>query len=357
MKILYILSTYNIYGGTPKKTLDLISHSKNDCYLYMYEDGYNQYKYLFEEAGAKITEGYYKRNIFKHINSLLNIIDKNEIQLVQAQFTMGEVLGSLIKYFRPQIKLIIALVGPFKPKTIKKVIVQYIYRKADAFVFISNYVKTEKCNQFPLLAKKESKIIFNGTEKRQPANEDFANIKRPSLCTTCGLVKWKNIDVIIEALNILRKKGINNVYFYIVGDGYERRNIEEKINQYNLEKQVFILGYQKNIGALLKQADIYVHPAYAEGFGIAVAEAMQAGKPIIAANAGALPELIENGISGLLVDPFHANEWADAILTLLGDKQMANELGSNAKKKAQCEFSTEKYVNNYQELYKSLLEE
>ncbi len=82
---------------------------------------------------------------------------------------------------------------------------------------------------------------------------------------------------------------------------------------------------------------------------------MISAKPVIVSNAGALPELIENGKSGLIVEPFDANEWAEAILKLLEDKEMAWELGSNAKKKAQHDFSIDKYVFNYQELYKSLL--
>ncbi len=253
MKIVYILSTFNSWGGIPKKTLDLIQHSVNDCYVYMYEDGYAQFKNLFEEAGANITEGYYRRNIIKHISSLLNVIDKNDIQLVQTQFTMGEVLGFLIKYFRPHVKLVIAFVGPFELKGIKKVIVQEIYKKVDAFVFISNYVKNAKCNQFPLLTKKYSKIIFNGTEKRQPTNDDFPSMKHTSLYSSSGLLDWKNINILVEAINILKKKSTKQVFLYVAGDGPERRSIEKKINQFGLEEQIFLFGYQKNIGPYLNR--------------------------------------------------------------------------------------------------------
>ena len=79
MKILYLLSDYNIYGGTPKKILELIKHSQNSCYLYMYESGNDEFKHLFEDAGAKISDGYTGRNIFKHVRSLLSIIDDNNI--------------------------------------------------------------------------------------------------------------------------------------------------------------------------------------------------------------------------------------------------------------------------------------
>lgn len=355
MNILYILSTYNIYGGTPKKTLDLIKHSNNNCSLYVYDEGYQEFKHLFENAGATVFEGYYKRNFFLHLKTLLKIIDEKNIQIIQTQFTMGEILGYLIKLFRPHLKLIVAFVGPFEPKGIKKFIAQKIYPHVDAFVFISKYVQKQKVMQFPILEKKEASIIFNGTEKRPFTNEPFPNMKHPSLYTTSGLVDWKNVDILVEAIHILKTKEYNQIYLYVVGDGPERINLENKIHHYKLSEQIFLLGYQKNIGAMLDQADIYVHPAYAEGFGIALAEAMIAGKASIVSNAGALPELIDNNKSGIIVDPFDTNAWVDAIIELTQNKNKRETLGSAAQLKAENDFSVNSYVDNYQQLYHTLL--
>jgi len=351
------MSSYNIYGGTPKKTLDLLKHFKGNSALYVYSNSYAEFKPLFEETGASTYEGNYGRNLFLHIQDLIKIIDNEKVDIVQTQFSMGEVLGYALKILRPHIKVMVAFVGPFEPKGIKKIIVNGLYKKFDAFVFISEYVKNAKCKQFPVLINKKSKIIFNGTEKRQPTNDDYTEMKHISLYSTSGLVDWKNIDVLVEALNILKKQGMETVYLYVAGDGPERENLEKKIKKYNLEEQIFLLGYQKNIGALLDQADIYVHPAYAEGFGIAVAEAMMAGKLMIVSSAGALPELVEDGKSGLVVDPFDAKAWAEAIKKLIDNEEFTSELGQNAKKRAETEFSIEKYVSNYNDLYLSLMEQ
>ena len=158
----------------------------------------------------------------------------------------------------------------------------------------------------------------------------------------------------IDTIEILVKRG-RKIHLYIVGDGPLKMTLLQKIENKKLNNYIHILGYRTDIEELLRVCDIFVHPCYKEGFGIAVVEAMISEKPVIVANAGALPELIENGKSGLVVEPFDVNAWAEAILLLLKDKEMACELGSNAKKKAQHEFSIDKYVNNYQELYKSLL--
>ncbi len=122
----------------------------------------------------------------------------------------------------------------------------------------------------------------------------------------------------------------------------------------NITNNISILGYQKNIGDLLNQAKIFVHPSHKEGFGIAVAEAMMAGKPIIVSNAGALPELIEDGKSGMVVDPFDATAWADSILKLIDDKNLANDMALNAKQRAKEKFSVKQFVSEYEKLYSIL---
>lgn len=354
MNILYIMSVYNIYGGTPKKTLDLLRHSENNTYLYMYEKGYQEFKYLFEETGVTIIEGYFGRNLFYHIKLLLAIIDKYNIEIVQTQFSMGETLGYLIKVFRPHVKLIVAFVAPFEPSFFKKHIVSVVYKKVDAFVYISEYVKKYKTKQFPVLAGKYSKIIFNGTEKRKVTTDNFPTMKHFSLYTTSGLTDWKNINVLLEAMKILKEQNFDQIFLYVAGDGPERDNLELKIKEYSLGEHVNLLGYQKNIGALLKNSDVYVHPAYSEGFGIAITEAMMAEKPIIVSDAGALPELIQHKQSGLIVDPFDSNAWADAIITLFKDRKFAKKLGKSAKSRVEKEFSIEKYVDNYKQLYEFL---
>jgi len=109
------MSSYNIFGGTPKKTLDLVKYFKEDAALYVYNESYSEFKFQFEATGAAVYEGFYGRNLFLHLKKLLTIIDKENINIVQTQFTMGETLGALIKVFRPKVKLVTAFVGPLNP--------------------------------------------------------------------------------------------------------------------------------------------------------------------------------------------------------------------------------------------------
>jgi len=358
MKILYIMPSFNIYGGTPKKTLDLMKAFKEDSAIYSYSNDYLEFKALFESTGGKVYVGDFGRNFFLHLKFLLKIVDEQKINIVQTQFSAGEALGYLIKLFRPKIKLIIAFVGSLEPAGIKKNIVNHFYKKADVFVSISDYVKREKLKQFPIVDKKESVIIFNGTQKREITEDVIPKINHTALLSVSGLVYYKNIDILVEAMNhIVNKLEKKEVYLYVAGDGPERENLEEKIKKYSLENHIYLLGYQKNIGKLLDKCDIYVHPCYIEGFGIAVAEAMIASKPIIASNEGAMPELLtKDEKAGILVDKFDSKAWANAIIKLIEDKDYASKLGESARLRAENEFSVEKYVANYKSLYKSQLE-
>ncbi len=355
-KVLYILSSFNRFGGTPKKTMDLIKGSSNECYLYVWTSAYSkEFKEDFVSAGAHIFEGNYKRNIFKHISSLLKIIDAYDIKIIQSQFFFGELLAGILKRLRPQIKLIIAFVGSASPKGYKRRVLNLIYNKVDAFVYISKYVKEEKIKIYPKLNKANGVIIYNGTEKPTYTNKNIESNKDDIiiLCVS-NLSKIKNIDVLVNCSAILLNKNYKNIKFLVAGDGAERESLEKSIYEKGLTNNFKLLGHQKYIGDLYKQTSIFVHPCYIEGFGIAVAEAMLEEKPIVVSRAGALPELIENEKTGLLINPFDANQWANAIIKFIEAPDYAKTLAKNAKQHAEKEFSVKRFVEDYNKLYKSL---
>lgn len=356
MNILFIMSSYNIYGGTPRKILDLIDHSNNNSFLYVYYKNHQECKNYFDTNCVKILEGYYGKNIYKHIVHLLRFIDENSIHIIQTQFFMGEILGTIIKYFRPQLKVIVTFEGSASAVGIRKFISNIAYKNIDAYIYISKFVKKEKENKFPILKQKESRVIYNGVTKRTKLNTLNINLNHIALVDVASLIELKNTSILVDAMdiliNILKRQ---NIYLYLVGEGDFRQSIEKQIKEKKLTKNIFLLGKQEDIGEILDQCDIFVHPCYMEGFGIAVVEAMLAKKPIIAANSGAHSELIEHNISGLLIDPFNAQKWADAIIDMIEDNQLSKKFASNAMSKASISFSIKNCVKNHEEFYSKLM--
>lgn len=352
------MSSYNLFGGTPKKTLDLMKHFKEQSVLYVYHDSFPEFKQQFEETGGSVYEGFYGRNLFSHLKKLLSIIDKEKIDIVQTQFSMGETLGFLIKIFRPKVKLVVAFVAYVNRSNFKNFIVNLYYQYVNSFIYISHHVKTEKLKQYHILQKKKGNVIYNGTEERINDGTTTSKIHGKSILCVGSLIKLKNVQVLIQALEILiYQKGKRDINLYLAGEGVYKHILQRQIKEKKLESFIHFLGNQSNIGKILKDCDVFVHPSYAEGFGIAVAEAMHAEKPIIVSNAGALPELIENEISGLVVAPHNAEEWTNAILKFLENPMLAKSYAKQAKVRAEAQFSVKKYTNSYEKFYKNLLQQ
>jgi glycosyltransferase involved in cell wall biosynthesis len=353
--ILYVLSSYNKFGGTPKKTLDLIKNSENNSFLYVWSTTFSkEFKNDFVDVCEKVFEGNYYRNIYNHVKYIISIIDLNNIDIIQTQFFFGNFIIGLVKLFRPKVKVVVTFEGSMPVFGYRKIILNFIFKRVDAFIFISEYVKNEQFKTFPILKEKESIVIYNGATKRLDNKEKIKTLKSISLVSVAALLDLKNIPILIKALAILKEKRDENIYLYVAGEGSARKKLEKKIKKYNLEEYVFLLGNQSNIGGLLDQCDIFVHPSYKEGFGIAVAEAMFHERPLIVSNAGALPEIVKNNETGLMVDPFNAQEWVDAIIKIIENPNLAKRLAKNAVKYAETEFSMKRCATEHDTFYEKL---
>jgi len=106
---------------------------------------------------------------------------------------------------------------------------------------------------------------------------------------------------------------------------------------------------------VINEASVFVFPSRVEAFGLTCAEAMACGRPIVATNLASGPELIEDGISGLLADPSNPDDLAEKICKLLDDPILAANLGVAARERAVQEFNLHTNLNLNLEYYKSLL--
>jgi glycosyltransferase involved in cell wall biosynthesis len=116
-------------------------------------------------------------------------------------------------------------------------------------------------------------------------------------------------------------------------------------------------GYRDDLDAFLGCFDLFVHPASAEGLGIAVLKASAAGLAVVAGDAGGLREAVADGETGLLVPPDDADALQQAIATLLDDKPLRDKLGAAGRKRMQNDFSIATMAAKHLTLYESLLAE
>jgi glycosyltransferase involved in cell wall biosynthesis len=131
-----------------------------------------------------------------------------------------------------------------------------------------------------------------------------------------------------------------------------RARLEAQAETLGVAPRVHFLGRRKDVAELLKMADIYVHPPVFEGFGIAAAEAMAAGKPIVATNVPGLAQVV--GDAAVLVPPSDPAALATQISALVKSRERQEQLGNLATQRARI-FSIESTVSAYIDLYRSLV--
>lgn len=157
--------------------------------------------------------------------------------------------------------------------------------------------------------------------------------------TIANFYKTKGLAYLIEAVKILCSRSdlehncsmFHVPCFMLIGDGPERDSLKLQIKDLKLENKIFLTGRLTEARKYLKAFDIFVLPSLKEGFPWVILEAIAAGVPIVAAKVGAVPEILENNKSALLVEPGNAEQIAKAIKKLLENPQLAQQLAQNAK--------------------------
>jgi glycosyltransferase involved in cell wall biosynthesis len=136
-------------------------------------------------------------------------------------------------------------------------------------------------------------------------------------------------------------------HLLLIGDGPLRGNLEALTKELELSNCVTFTGYTNDIGDYLNVIDIYVNSTLDEGFGIAVVEAMLAGKPVVLANAGAHPELIVDGEHGQLYQGGDAKALESVLIMLIQNPELRQRIGAAARKMAHDRFAPDRYAIAY----------
>lgn len=144
------------------------------------------------------------------------------------------------------------------------------------------------------------------------------------------------------------------VYFVLVGDGPLRDDLQQRARAWNIESRVLFAGFVDDVRPALAAMDIVAIPSLQEGFGLAMVEAMAAGKSIVASDVGGLAEIAESEKTALLVPPGNSEALAEAIARLLRDASLRKKLG-DAARNASERFSIESNVRELEMLYGELV--
>ena len=169
------------------------------------------------------------------------------------------------------------------------------------------------------------------------------------LLAVCRLEPQKGLDVAVRALPDIRVRH-PTAELVVLGEGPQRAELERLSAE--LQVPVHLLGRVPDVAAWLRRADVLVHPARWEGFGLALLEAMLASKPIVATNVSSIPEIVADGQTGMLVPPDNPAALAAAVTRLLDDP---GTYGDEGRRRAQSQFSVARMADRTVALYETAL--
>ena len=142
--------------------------------------------------------------------------------------------------------------------------------------------------------------------------------------------------------------------FLVVGDGPLRKDMEEQTLTLGLTKDIIFTGWKTNVADYIGVMDIFCIPSRWEALPLVLLEAMALGKPVVATNVGGIQEALEDGKTGILVPPFNSGALANAIMSLVSNRETAQMMGKAGTQRAQQLFSVEKMIMHYERLYLDL---
>lgn len=216
----------------------------------------------------------------------------------------------------------------------------------------SNYVKTATISDFGV-SPHETRTVLNACDLNQ-----FQALSRPvaeqqrrptRLGMVARLEAHKDQPNLIKSVGLLRDRG-TPVELWLIGEGSKRADLENLISSLNLNDRIQLLGSRRDIDQLLNQLDLFIFSAKRdEGFGIALAEAMAAGVPIVATDVGACREVLDGGRCGTLVPAGDPQALATGILQVMDDPQSARQRSEAAREWAAAHYSIAAMAEAYGE--------
>jgi glycosyltransferase involved in cell wall biosynthesis len=237
-------------------------------------------------------------------------------------------------------------------------ILKWTLRNASALTAIS-----DDCIEHALRAgapRDHIRLIMNGADLRRFSPLPQGEAPRPfgpKMIFACRqLFPRKGIRFLISAAAALRSRH-PELQLVIAGDGFERPELEKQAAELGIGAVTKFLGWTANadLPQYFRACAVSVIPSLEEGFGIPAAEAMGCEVPVIASDAGGLPEVVENDVTGLVVPKGDVAALTSAIDKLLSDQALCKRMGKAGRERALARFDWSRSAEKFVELYESLL--
>ena len=238
-------------------------------------------------------------------------------------------------------------------------VVTFAINQSDGVTAVSDSLRQDTYNNFKITKSIEVIPNFIDLQRFSKKPKDhFRKAIAPNgerlIMHTSNFRKVKRVQDVVHVFNRIRKE--MPAKLLLIGDGPERHNIEELCRELNLCDDVRFLGKQELVEEILSIADIFIMPSETESFGLAALEAMACQVPVISSNAGGMPELNIQGVTGFMSEVGDVDDMAANAIQVLKDDHTLKTFKQNALKRA-SEFDIHRILPVYEKMYDRVKEE
>ena len=374
-KILFVVNTFSV-GGVENHLLSVCRNLDKDnfdihvAFFREESDSADSLSPAFT-AISNVTVHDLRIHSFFNVLSILRFfffIRRNSFDVVQTLLFRADLLGILFSRLN-RVPVIIASIhdasifAHHRPKlffSVAHFLMNYVYSLATNIIVISENIKSYFISTFPMPDIEKITIIYYGSDvpactlPTPTIRSHFGYSGSDIILGSIGRIDQnKGQDILVDAF-INAYQHNNNLRLIIAGhDDYGfASQLKLRINESGLSDKINFLGFRSDVGNLFSLMDIFVIPSLNEGLGLVVIEAMLSGKPVIASNSGALPELVRP-TTGLLFSMGSSRSLSDKIVHLSTRPQMISNMSINASKYALTAFSVSSMIDKLSSLYLS----
>ena len=224
----------------------------------------------------------------------------------------------------------------------------FIWSRAAAVTALSDHLRALARST---ISDVDIAVIRNAVDTEMfPRRPNRSNDGTLRLICVCRLIRRKGLHHLIHAVHDLRDQ---NVHLEIVGSGEQSRQLRALVESLGLEKHVNLTGYvpRERLADHYNSADIFVLPSISESFGQVLLEAMSSGLPVIASRVGGIPEVVEHGAGGLLIEPGSREAIVGAIRQLAAQPELRRRMGNWNYRQAHDKHHWSAIAREYEQLY------
>ena len=368
-RILYLITSTNT-GGTEKALLELIKRIDHDSWAVhvcsvkkpgrfsraLTDSSVRFFSLEMSESGRLSAT----LNFLPSLIKLVHIIRQVNPEIIHCFLFRANILGRLAGRIARTPIIISSIRVMEKDKPLKHLIDRLTASMVDKYMAVS-----ESCRRFTIeqLGISPDKIItvYNGIDCRE---EETSDIKTPSDNTDdvkkIALVgrfdRQKGHDVLLRALKIIMDRNTDlNLNTFFFGEGPDEEKIKAAINRMGLSGKVFFRGVIEDIRGTIAGMDLLVLPSLWEGLPNVLLEAMAEAKPVVASDIEGIDEIVVDGTTGILFEPGNPEAFAEAIMRLLCNQDLAEKMGRTGRAKAVKKFSIENTVAETLTVYQKLM--